>query len=375
MNKELYFAYGSNLNRADLHKWCVDRDLLTLELNQVGIAELPDHKLAFSVHSQSRNGGVLDIRESIGRCVEGVLFEVTQEQLSILDRKEGAPNFYQRIKVTVIDSNGNLVQAITYRVNPDNAGSYVQPSEDYLEVVKAGYRSFGISDFGLEAAAANRPCAPEDGFFFYGTLMRGECRFKAVRPFGVTCAILGSTPGRLFDLGNYPAMLPSDERDAFHERIGLVHGEFVRLKKVSSALKLFDAIEGFHGYQSLLSDNLHSLYYRTRVTVDVGEGRLRRAWTYHLATEADGHHEIVSGDWREHRGTKERFINKLISLHSCNNELATAAKLSTFLPFCMDTDRQKTIDYLLPLSHSLEHGIISERRLAQVSGKWTVAIE
>lgn len=375
MNTELYFAYGSNLNLADLRRWCLDHNSPVVELTEVGIAELPDHKLAFSVYSPSRNGGVLDIQESIGRCVVGMLFEVTPEQLSILDRKEGAPTFYQRMKVTVIDLKGNLVEAITYRVNRDNAERYIPPSEAYLEVVKAGYRSFGISNAGLKAAATNRPSVPEDGFFFYGTLMRDESRFKAVRPFGVTCAILACARGRLFDLGNYPAMLPSVEDDELHEHFPAVHGEFIRLKNVSSALKLIDAIEGFHGYRSLLSDKLQSFYYRTRVTVDVGEGRLRRAWTYRLATEADGYEEILSGDWREQCGTKERFINKLIRLHAGNNEFAVAEKLSTFLPFCMEADRQKTIGYLLPLYQSLEDRIISERRLAQVSGQWTVAVE
>ena len=375
MCTELYFAYGSNLNFADLQRWCIDHDVPPLELQKVGMAELPDHRLAFSVFSQSRNGGVLDIRESIGRCVEGVLFEVSAEQLAILDRKEGAPSVYQRQTVIVIDSNGKLVRAVTYRVVPDNAEPYVRPSEEYLEVVKAGYRSFGISTSGLKAAAANRPIFAEDGFFFYGTLMRDECRFKAVRPFGVTCSILASTPGKLFDLGSYPAMLLAVEEDEVPGQSPFVQGDFVRLKKVPSALQLFDAIEGFHGFKSLLSNNLQSLYYRTRITVDVGDGRLRRAWTYRLATAADGYEEISSGDWREHRGTKERFINKLISLHSDNNELATAEKLSTFLPFCMGSDRQKTIDYLLPLYQSLERGIISERRLAQVSENWTAAVE
>jgi gamma-glutamylcyclotransferase (GGCT)/AIG2-like uncharacterized protein YtfP len=375
MNTDLYFAYGSNLNHADMKSWCHRHNQPELELELVSSAELPDHKLVFDAYSTSRNGGVLDICQSIGRCVDGVLFRVNPDQLAILDRKEGAPNFYVRRELTVIDPNGNLLTAITYQVRPERTVRFEAPSRAYIEVVEAGYRHYGISTAKLATAANNRPSSAEDAFFFYGTLMRDECRFiKAVKPFGISCSLLASTPGSLLDLGNYPGMLPATHDDEWASNTGLIEGDFVRLQKVSAALQLLDDIEGFQGYDSLRNDQLTALFYRTRVNVDVGDGRIRRAWTYLLASKADHFPEIQSGDWRAHRGTKATFQQKLIEQHTDGDERTVAEKLCSFLPFSMADDRQETIEDLLPLRQSLEKGVISERRLAQVSGKWNAAI-
>lgn len=373
MNTDLYFAYGSNLNQADLKSWCHRHNHPELNLELVSSAELPDHKLVFDVYSSSRNGGVLDIRQSIGRCVDGVLFRVNADQLAIIDRKEGAPNFYDRREVTVIDPDGKLLTAITYQVRPERTVRFEAPSRAYFDVVEAGYRQYGISTARLEAAANNRPSSAEDGFFLYGTFMRDECRFKAIKPFEITCSLLASTPGSLLDLGSYPGMLPATHDNEWASHAGLVEGDFVRLQKVSAALQMLDDVEGFHGYDSLRNDQLTARFYRTRVNIDVGDGRIRRAWTYLLASKDEHFPEIQSGDWRKHRGTKLTFQQKLIEQHIDGNERAVAEKLSSFLPFSMADDRQETIENLLPLRKSLEKGVISERRLAQVSGKWNAA--
>ena len=55
---------------------------------------LPDYKLSFPVFSSSRNGGVLDISPKKGHAVPGKLFKV--DNLDLLNKKEGAPNFLQK---------------------------------------------------------------------------------------------------------------------------------------------------------------------------------------------------------------------------------------------------------------------------------------
>ena len=114
----LYFAYGSNLHEADFRSWCSRKGLATNCLRRIAKAYLPDEALAFSYKSQTRRGGVLNIRPFQAGVVEGYLYEVSGDGWSILDRKEGAPNCYRRETVTVLDANGSEIQAATYRVVP-----------------------------------------------------------------------------------------------------------------------------------------------------------------------------------------------------------------------------------------------------------------
>ena len=79
MTKQLYFAYGSNLNINDFEQWCLSRGYPAGLLTPVGRASLRDFELSFGYHSSSREGGVLDIREGRGRLVPGVIFEVAVE--------------------------------------------------------------------------------------------------------------------------------------------------------------------------------------------------------------------------------------------------------------------------------------------------------
>lgn len=57
----------------------------------VGIAVLKNYRLSFSAYSYSRGGGVVDIVQSKGSWVEGVLYELSAEDLKWLDAREGAP--------------------------------------------------------------------------------------------------------------------------------------------------------------------------------------------------------------------------------------------------------------------------------------------
>lgn len=113
MNK-LYFAYGSNLNLVDWQQWCDERGFADATLHPVGIAMMPDYELHFSRYSKRRGGGALNIRPSIGRVVEGVLFKADDITWQALDRKEGAPSVYEATDVTVLDERGVPVKATTY---------------------------------------------------------------------------------------------------------------------------------------------------------------------------------------------------------------------------------------------------------------------
>jgi hypothetical protein len=90
----LYFAYGSNMNQDQMRDRCPDSKLL-------GKAVLPDHKLAFTRFSSTWDSAVADILVFPGHSVWGMLYEISKEDLEMLDRKEGHPRIYQRKRLTV----------------------------------------------------------------------------------------------------------------------------------------------------------------------------------------------------------------------------------------------------------------------------------
>jgi|688.fasta_scaffold12395_5 gamma-glutamylcyclotransferase (GGCT)/AIG2-like uncharacterized protein YtfP len=354
-----YFAYGSNLNEEDFRQWCERHRYNDIQLDYVAHAELPDHELAFACESHSRGGGVLDVRPRLGQCVAGVIFQVNEEALAALDAKEGVPTCYERKYVTVINGIGDFVPVLTYVVSTNKRQKYVKPSDDYLKIVQQGYRQHRIPCRKLMAAAANHRSPLEDRFFFYGTLMRDESRFHLLKNFGIKCTVMAEVFGRLLNLGSHPGLIDSDNSD--HR----VLGDFMRLSRVSSAIKLLDRIEGFLGY-----DKPHSIFQRTRTIVDVGEGGPQQAWVYRLVAGAEQAPIIPSGDWRFHHQKRTTFLQKIINAHTGGDENRMLYQLVGKLPFRLGS-REETIRFLSPLTKRLDEGLITEKKLAEISENWT----
>ena len=359
----LYFAYGSNLNLDDLRDWCIQRGYDFPISQPVSHGYVPDMELVFNYHSSTRGGGALNLELRLGHVVTGMLFEVSPGGWEALNAKEGAPGYYRQKRVPVLTDDGDRVDAVTYEVVPERVRDFVAPTEDYVNAVKAGMREFGISHGPLEAAARGEISRPLfDAVFVYGTLMRGECRHPVVgEAGGLECALLAVCPGALVDLGSFPAMLPPCCEGSW------VEGEFFRLSKPSSALKMFDEIEGFNGWND--TDNF---YERRIVTVDVGDGRLRKAWTYVLAGDAPHKRRIESGCWRHHTGTLKPFVRSLVQAHAAGRDRTIAEELADTMPWSFNPNTEAVVSSLLPLDKALLQGNLSERRLAQVTEKWAV---
>lgn len=282
----LYFAYGSNLDDPDRRARTTPDPLTRV----VGPAWLPDHALAFGYASMSRGGGVLDVRPHVGSLVPGVLYEIRNGGLKTLDHKEGHPSCYRRRNVVVLTEDGGMMEALTYEVVAERRRPFVPPTEDYLQVVRRGYRTHGLPQEILEAAARGEPAGWHlHGLFAYGTLMRGEGLHHHVRDI-LSCALLASAPGRIVDLGAFPGWVPP------HGPEDRVSGEFFLLENAEEAIRRLDRVEGCRGYGSA-----DALYVRRLVRVDVGEGRLRPAWTYVLVAQRSDATPIPGGDSRRWR--------------------------------------------------------------------------
>ncbi len=220
-----------------------------------------------------------------------------------LDRKEGAPNFYRRVRRTCLTSDGNAHEVETYEVPPDQRGSFVEPAQEYVDVVKQGLESWDLPYDHMGRAAGNLPAEPIESLFVYGTLMRGEPRHDQLGE--LHTVLLAETPGRLYDCGEYPAMELREDGGRT-----IVQGEFVRLQDASRSKEL-DEVEEFHGFSGE-----RSLFERRLIEVGMHDRHVRRAWMYIGSKALDGRRgEIASGGWREHIGRRPAFIRKLVEAH------------------------------------------------------------
>jgi gamma-glutamylcyclotransferase (GGCT)/AIG2-like uncharacterized protein YtfP len=77
-----YFAYGSNMDWNQMRRRCPSARF-------IGVAVLPDHRLAFTRLSTTRGCGVADAVEHKRRRVWGAVFDIDEGDLHRLDDSEG----------------------------------------------------------------------------------------------------------------------------------------------------------------------------------------------------------------------------------------------------------------------------------------------
>src|SRR5215471_1838387 len=77
----LYFAYGSNLDWAQMKQRCPLAKFVCR-------AKLPAHRLAFTLKSARRNCGVADVLPDKAKDVWGVVYELPANELKDLDKGE-----------------------------------------------------------------------------------------------------------------------------------------------------------------------------------------------------------------------------------------------------------------------------------------------
>lgn len=120
--------------------------------------------------------------------------------------------------------------------------------------------------------------------FVYGTLLVGESNHYVAEPF-VLSIQTGAVRGRLFDVGQYPALaLHTDEHAEAQESI--VVGEWFEVTE--AGLKAMDILEDYNG------PGQSNEYERVWIT-DVNGSR--EGWVY-IWQDVSGLIEITSGSWK-----------------------------------------------------------------------------
>jgi gamma-glutamylcyclotransferase (GGCT)/AIG2-like uncharacterized protein YtfP len=140
----LYFAYGSNMDWGQMRERCPSARF-------VCVAELRDHRLAFTRNSQNRGCGVSDAVPERGHHVWGVVYQIDDREIGYLDQAEGfrpgrSENAYIREERHVY-SDGNeqrpLSVFIYFAERQENPSL---PNAEYKRLIVEGARYWHLPD-------------------------------------------------------------------------------------------------------------------------------------------------------------------------------------------------------------------------------------
>jgi gamma-glutamylcyclotransferase (GGCT)/AIG2-like uncharacterized protein YtfP len=134
MTTPYYFAYGMNTDP-------IAMVLRTGEPRAIGRGIVRDHAFRFATHA--------DVFPQPGTNTYGVLWELDDRQLAMLDIREGYPRYYDR-KIVVVESGGRSYAAWMYFMTPGHTEQ--PPYESYYDMLTNGYTTFGLPLSQIEDA-------------------------------------------------------------------------------------------------------------------------------------------------------------------------------------------------------------------------------
>lgn len=146
----LYFAYGSNLDGAQMRSRCPSA-------RKAGNAVLLGYAIAFGGWSSRWNGAVASVKPVLGSHVEGLLYRIEASDLLRLDLFEGCPTAYCRLRKNVLDDSDKRRRAHVYMQTPEYFGDQALPSKRYFDVILREYKRNGFKVGALAAAIGARP--------------------------------------------------------------------------------------------------------------------------------------------------------------------------------------------------------------------------
>lgn len=146
--RHLYFAYGSNMDVEDLWAWCDRNRRPRVDYKWILTASLEHYELCFNYYSTVRQGGAANIMPRRGGRVHGLLVEVAFDDLVTIRRKEGWPETYDEIEVTVRTADDRTFEGVkTYRVVEAKQRPIDQPpTAYYLGLMVKNARRYGFPE-------------------------------------------------------------------------------------------------------------------------------------------------------------------------------------------------------------------------------------
>lgn len=134
-----YFAYGSNMSTPRLRYRVPGAE-------RIGVARLVKHRLRFHKRSNKDHSGKCDAEYTGDEADEvvGVLFCVPESQRQDLHSAEGRGFGYDDYMVHVVDTDGNAIEALTYRAAESHKDGSLAPLSWYWDFVAEGAREHAL---------------------------------------------------------------------------------------------------------------------------------------------------------------------------------------------------------------------------------------
>ena len=134
----LYFAYGSNISITQMKRRCPQ-------------AKPMFKATLFNARMEFRKFADVAYERKKRSFVKGVVYEVTKSDIKALDRYEGFPKFYKKVRCIVEGPCNKLYEAFMYKMQP-NVRELELPPKSYLDVISEGYFEWNMSTTPLSKA-------------------------------------------------------------------------------------------------------------------------------------------------------------------------------------------------------------------------------
>ena len=150
--RQWIIAYGSNISSDRINRRFLDSGVGLADEYKKGI--LPGFELVFNKNAYADDSVYANI------CFKGgddgcyaTAWALSSEQISVIDRCEGAPRHYMRAGV-LFEPEGESTQIVQcYLAHPDKVVDARKPREDYLGLIKDGYFEMEWPSAALERFA------------------------------------------------------------------------------------------------------------------------------------------------------------------------------------------------------------------------------
>lgn len=141
MKKQLYAAYGANLNLMQMGVCCPTA-------KAIAKSWIFEHKLVFKGSPRGAHATIVPEKD---KAVPVVIWEISEQDEATLDRHMGVnAGYYTKAHVT-LEVDGEMQEVLIYIMSPCDYG---MPTKKYLDIVTRGYLDFNLPTTVLEEALA-----------------------------------------------------------------------------------------------------------------------------------------------------------------------------------------------------------------------------
>jgi gamma-glutamylcyclotransferase (GGCT)/AIG2-like uncharacterized protein YtfP len=145
-----YFAYGSNMNWPQMQRRCPSARFIC-------IGRLPDYRFGITRHSRLRDCGTANVIPAPGREVWGVVYEVDDRDLALLDAFEDG---YRRETLVIHGEADQPLTALVYVAALER--NVPPPNAEYKRLIIEGARHWRIPGVYLATLEAIQAAATVD---------------------------------------------------------------------------------------------------------------------------------------------------------------------------------------------------------------------